>query len=85
MAIDDHTVEFQANTDNLNRMKMLEYLPKVYVMQKAYLEELDAQHGGDATAVKNELMWDAPTTAPYHPLEQNDQKWVIQRDENYWG
>lgn len=85
VAIDDHTVEFQANTDNLNRMKMLEYLPKVYVMQKAYLEELDAQHGGDATAVKNELMWDAPTTAPYHPLEQNDQKWVIQRDENYWG
>lgn len=50
VAIDDHTVEFQANTDNLNRMKMLEYLPKVYVMQKAYLEELDAQHGGDLQA-----------------------------------
>ena len=85
VAVDDYTVEIQANTDNLNRMKVLEYLPKVYVMQKAYLDELAEANGGDATAMKNEPMWDAPHTGPYSPKEQNDQKWVIERDDNYWG
>ena len=85
VAVDDYTVEIQANTDNLNRMKVLEYLPKVYVMQKAYLDELAEANGGDATAMKSEPMWDAPHTGPYSPKEQNDQKWVIERDDNYWG
>lgn len=86
VAVDDDTVEFQVNTgDGMNLMKVEELIRKMYIMQKAYLEELDTANGGDATAMKNEAMWDAPSTAPYHPLEQNDQKWVIQRDDNYWG
>ena len=86
VAVDDDTVEFQVNTgDGMNLMKVEELIRKMYIMQKAYLEELDTANGGDATAIKNEAMWDAPSTAPYHPLEQNDQKWVIQRDDNYWG
>lgn len=86
VAVDDHTVEVQVNTgDGMNLMKVEEIIRKMYIMQKAYLEELDEANGGDATAIKNEAMWDAPSTAPYHPLEQNDQKWVIQRDDNYWG
>ena len=86
VAVDDDTVEFQVNTgDGMNLMKVEELIRKMYIMQKAYLEELDAANGSDATAMKNEAMWDAPSTAPYHPLEQNDQKWVIQRDDNYWG
>lgn len=85
VAVDDYTVEIQANTDNLNRMKVLEYLPRVFVMQKAYLDSLAEANGGDATAMKNEPMWDAPHTGPYSPREQNDQKWVIERDDNYWG
>ena len=86
VAVDDDTVEFQVNTgDGMNLMKVEELIRKMYIMQKAYLEELDTANGSDATAMKNEAMWDAPSTAPYHPLEQNDQKWVIQRDDNYWG
>ena len=86
VAVDDDTVEFQVNTgDGMNLMKVEELIRKMYIMQKAYLEELDAANGSDATAMKNEAMWDAPSTAPYHPQEQNDQKWVIQRDDNYWG
>ncbi len=86
VAVDDHTVEVQVNTgDGMNLMKVEELIRKMYIMQKDYLEELDTANGGDATAIKNEAMWDAPSTAPYHPLEQNDQKWVIQRDDNYWG
>lgn len=84
-AVDTHTVVIKANTENLNRMKVLEYLPKVYVMQKAYLEEIDEKNGGDATKIKSEAMWDAPVSGPYRPKEQNDQKWVIERNENYWG
>ena len=86
VAVDDDTVEVQVNTgEGMNLMKVEELIRKMYIMQKAYLEELDTANGGDATAIKNEAMWDAPSTAPYHPLEQNDQKWVIQRDDNYWG
>ena len=86
VAVDDDTVEVQVNTgDGMNLMKVEELIRKMYIMQKAYLEELDTANGSDATAMKNEAMWDAPSTAPYHPLEQNDQKWVIQRDDNYWG
>ena len=86
VVVDDDTVEVQVNTgDGMNLMKVEELIRKMYIMQKAYLEELDTANGSDATAMKNEAMWDAPSTAPYHPLEQNDQKWVIQRDDNYWG
>lgn len=85
VATGDYSVEVQTNPDNHNIMKVEELVRKMYIMQKAYLEELDEKNGGDATAIKNEPMWDAPSTAPYHPLEQNDQKWVIQRDDNYWG
>lgn len=84
-ATDDATVVIKANTENLNRMKILDYLPKTYIMQKAYLEEMDTKNGGDSTAMKNEAMWDAPHSGPYAPKEQNDQKWVIERDDNYWG
>ena len=86
VVVDDDTVEVQVNTgEGMNLMKVEELIRKMYIMQKAYLEELDTANGSDATAMKNEAMWDAPSTAPYHPLEQNDQKWVIQRDDNYWG
>ena len=85
VAVDDYTVEFQVNTENKNLMKFLELPPKMYIMQKAYLDSLIESTGGDATAMKNELMWDAPTTAPYRVLEHNDQKWVLERDDNYWG
>jgi peptide/nickel transport system substrate-binding protein len=84
-ATDDSTVVIKLNTENLNRMKSIEILPKMYIMQKAYLEELDEKNGGDATAMKNEAMWDAPMSGPYYPKEQNDQKWVIERDDDYWG
>jgi peptide/nickel transport system substrate-binding protein len=84
-AVDDQTVVFKVNEENRNLMKFLEYIPKVYVMQKAYLEELDEKNGGDATAIKNEPMWDAPVSGPYRPKEQNDQKWVLERNDEYWG
>ena len=85
VATGERTVEVQCNMENQNVMKAEELVRKMYIMQKAYLEELQETTGGDATAMKNEAMWDAPSTAPYHTLEQNDQKWVLLRDDDYWG
>lgn len=85
VATGDYSIEVQCNMENHNVMKVEELVRKMYIMQKAYLDSLSEKTGGDATAMKNETMWDAPSTAPYHPLEQNDQKWVILRDDNYWG
>lgn len=84
-AVDDYTIVIKANTENLNKMKVLEVLPKLYVAQKAYLEEIDKKNNGDATAIKSEAMWDAPHSGPYTPVEQNEQKWVIERNDDYWG
>ncbi len=66
-AVDDYTIVIKANTENLNKMKVLEVLPKLYVAQKAYLEEIDKKNNGDATAIKSEAMWDAPPQRPLHP------------------
>jgi len=87
VATDDATVEITAVTgDNYNPLKLEEYLPKVYVMQKAYLEAKDAEHGGDPIEMKNDTWWDAPHSGPYTPvLFDSISKWVAQRNDNYWG
>ena len=64
VATGERTVEVQCNMENQNVMKAEELVRKMYIMQKAYLEELRETTGGDATAMKNEAMWDAPSTAP---------------------
>lgn len=86
-AKDDATVEIKAvSGDNYNPLKVTEYLPKAFVMQKAYLEELDKKNAGDPTAMKNETMFDAPHSGPYTPvLYDSEQKWVLQREDGYWG
>lgn len=86
-ATDDLTVEFKAvSGENYNPLKVIEYLPKVFVMQKAYLEGLDTELAGDANDMKTATMFDAPHSGPYTPvLYDSEQKWVCQRNEDYWG
>lgn len=89
VAVDDTTVEFHALTDDagqsVNPLKVLEYLPKVYQMQKAYLETVESRNNNDADAVKMDKMDDLVASGPYKPYVDNDQKIVLIRDENYWG
>ncbi len=80
-AIDDATVVFTANPDNHNPYKMLEYLPKVFVAQKAYIEAL-AETSAD---FKTEKMLDAPHSGPYHYYFDSEEVVIIERDDNYWG
>lgn len=88
-AIDASTVVFTAKLNNagkaLNPLKVLEYLPKQYVMQKAYLQKVEARNGNDATKIKTDKMEDLVASGPYKPYISNDQKVVFQRDDNYWG
>ncbi len=88
-AVDEGTVVFHAKCDDagvsINPLKVLEYLPKVYVMQKAYLQTVEERNGSDAEAMKLDKMEDLVTSGPYKPYYDDDQKVVFIRDDNYWG
>lgn len=88
-AVDDGTVVFHAKLDDsgeaVNPLKVLDYIPKVYVMQKAYLQTVEERNGNDANAIKQDKMDDLVASGPYKPFFADDQKVVLQRDDNYWG
>lgn len=89
VAKDDSTVVFTAKLNSagvaVNPLKVTEYLPKQYVMQKAYLQKVEARDKNDATKIKTDKMSDLVASGPYKPFIANDQKVVFQRDDNYWG
>lgn len=86
-ATDDATVEFKCvSGDNYNPLKVTEYLAKIFVMQKAYIDTLAAEVNDDAAEFKQATMWDAPSSGPYKLTQyDSDQKVVYERDDNYWG
>lgn len=69
----------------INPLKVLEYIPKIYVMQKAYLEKVEARNDNDAEKIKQDVMEDVVSSGPYKPFYSDNQKVVIIRDDNYWG
>ena len=87
--VDEETVVFKAKMNDdgtaVNPLKVLDYIPKVYVMQKAYLETVEARNNGDANAIKQDKMEDLVASGAYKPFYNDDQKVVLQRDDNYWG
>ena len=88
-AKDATTVVFKAKLDDkgkaVNPLKVSDYLPKVYVMQKAYLQTVEKRNNNDADKIKQDAMKDLVASGPYKPYVDNDQKIVLQRDDNYWG
>lgn len=88
-AADPETVVFKAKLDDagspVNPLKVKEYLPSIYVMQKAYLEKVEERNGGDADKIKQDTMDDLVASGPYKPFYDDDQKIVFERDDNYWG
>jgi peptide/nickel transport system substrate-binding protein len=88
-AIDDTTVVFHAVLNDegkaVNPLQVLSYMPKLYILQKAYLETVSERNGGDAEAIKLDTMEDLVASGPYKPYVANDQKVVLIRDDNYWG
>lgn len=88
-AKDNSTVVFTAQLDKsgkaLNPLKVLEYLPKQYVLQKAYMQKVEQKNGNDATKMKTDKMEDFVASGPYKPYITNEQKVIFQRVEDYWG
>lgn len=88
-ASDPSTAVFTAKLNSkgtaVNPLKVLEYLPRQYVMQKAYLQKVEARNANDAAKMKIDKMDDLIASGPYKPDIANDQKVVFQRDDNYWG
>lgn len=84
-AVDDLTVEVKAKQDNYNMLKVESYLPKVYILQKAYIEKMEEETGSKAEDMKNAEWWDAPYSGPYGPMFNSNQKVVMLRNEDYWG
>lgn len=88
-AVDATTVKFYTKLDEegspINPLKVLEYIPKIYVMQKAYLQKVEERCGEDPEKVKTDTMEDLVASGPYKPLYNDDQKVVFERDDNYWG
>ena len=89
VAKDASTVVFTAQLNSagvaVNPLKVTEYLPKQYVMQKSYLQKVEARDKNDATKIKTDKMSDLVASGPYKPFIANDQKVVFKRDDNYWG
>lgn len=88
-AKDDTTVVFYSKLDDagvpINPLKVIEYIPKVYVMQKTYLQTVEARNNNEADKVKEDVMDDIVASGPYKPYYDDDQKVVFIRDDNYWG
>lgn len=88
-AKDDTTVVFYSKLDDagvpINPLKVIEYIPKVYVMQKTYLQIVEARNNNEADKVKEDVMDDLVASGPYKPYYDDDQKVVFIRDDNYWG
>lgn len=88
-AVDDSTVSIKCAVDDtgkpVNPLKVMDYIAQTYVMQKAYLETVEARCNYDKEAIKTDTMEDLVTSGPYYPYYYDDQKVVFQRDDNYWG
>lgn len=69
----------------VNPLLLEEYLPRVYIMQKAYLQKVEERCGQDPEKMKTDRMEDMVTTAPYSVYYESDQKLVLKRNDNYWG
>ncbi len=88
-AVDDTTVAIECALDDAgaptNPLKVQQLLQQMYIMQKAYLETVEARNDSDKEAMKLDKMDDLIASGPYMPFYDDDQKVVFIRDENYWG
>jgi peptide/nickel transport system substrate-binding protein len=69
----------------VNPLVVAQYLSHVYVLQKAWTETLEERTGGDPAAFKSDPGEDVVWSGPYKQYFADDQKVVLERDDNYWG
>jgi peptide/nickel transport system substrate-binding protein len=88
-ATDPSTVLIKAKlTDDgkpVNPLMVVSYLGSSYVMQKAWIQTVEARCNNDAAAVKKDPGEDVVFSGPYSKYYADDQKVVLKRNESYWG
>lgn len=89
VAVDPSTVVIKAKLDAngkaINPLLVNTYLGQVYVIQKAWIQTLEARCNNDPDAMKNDPGEDSVYSGPYTKYFADDQKVVLVRDDNYWG
>ncbi len=88
-AVDASTVKITAALNDagnaVNPMMVTAYLEQVYVLQKAWIQAVEARCNNDADAIKQDPADDVVWSGPYTKYYADDQKVVLKRDDNYWG
>ncbi len=85
-AIDEHTIKVTSTmTDGkpTNPLQLACFLVQPYIMQKAWLEKLEARNTPDT--IKQDPADDIVWSGPYTKYFSDEQKVVLVRDDNYWG
>ncbi len=67
----------------VNPLQLSVYLVQTYVLQKAWLQKLEARTTADT--IKKDPGDDVVWSGPYTKYFADDQKVVLIRDDNYWG
>lgn len=88
-AVDPQTVLIKAKLDakgkTINPFIVEGYLGQTYVIQKAWIQTVEARCNNDAAAIKKDAGEDVVYSGPYHNFYNDDQKVVMIRNDNYWG
>ena len=88
-AVDDKTVLIKAKLTDagvaVNPLQLICFLEECYVVQKAWIQTLEARCNNDPAAMKKDPGDDVVWSGPYTKYYADDQKVVLIRDDNYWG
>ena len=88
-AVDPSTVLIKAKLDDqgktVNPFQVTTFLGQCYVIQKAWIQTLEARTNNDVDAMKLDVADDVVWSGPYTKYYADDQKVVFIRDNNYWG
>ncbi|MHC1786880.1 MAG: ABC transporter substrate-binding protein [Christensenellales bacterium] len=88
-AVDEATVLIKAKLNQagkaVNPLQVLCYIEQTYVLNKAWIQTLEARTNSDPALLKKDPGEDAVYSGPYHKYFADPQKVVMVRDDNYWG
>ena len=88
-AVDPQTVVIKAKLGAdgkaVNPLLVAAYLSNNYVIQKAWIQTLEARVGDDNTKFLADPAEDVVYSGPYGKFFADDSKVVYIRDDNYWG
>ena len=69
----------------VNPLFIVDFLTGTPIVQAAWIDTLYERCGGDANAILNDPGEDVVWSGPYKAYFSDDQKVVLERDDNYWG